>query len=295
MRRFWFIPAAIILILAVVCFFVGWVQLALAPDTYGVVFTRIKGFEKTVVNPQGITWRWERLIPGALTLYRFPLKTQSAEIPVIGILPSGDAYAALAPEKPDFTFELHISLLYRLKPEILPGLADTLRLRPEGLPDLYKTLVQEISSKAASLALEGSGTGAEPEAGPGRNVSVFADRIKSDLPKSFEHVEFLSVTTNTVRLPDIALYQQLRGTYLRVAAAREESLASAAARLAVQEADQNAAEKKHDQTIAVLEKYGVLLDKHPSLVKLLFLASTKNFTALDLQSLDILGKLDELE
>jgi hypothetical protein len=188
-----------------------------------------------------------------------------------------------------------MSLLYRLKPEILPGLADTSRLRPEGLPDLYRTLVQEISSKAASLALEDSGSGAGPEAAPGQNITVFADRIKNDLPKSFEHVEFLSVTTNIVRLPDIALYQQLRGSYLRVAAAREESLASAAARLAVQEADQNAAEKRHDRTIAVLEKYGVLLDKHPSLVKLLFLASVKNFTALDLQSLDILGKLDELE
>ena len=295
MRRYWFIPAAIILILAVVCFFVGWVQLSLAPDTFGVVFTRIQGFERTVVNPEGITWRWEKLIPGALTLYRFPLKAQSVEIPVTGTLPSGEAYAALAPEEPDFTFEIHISILYRLKPEILPGLADTSRLRPEALPDLYKTLEQEISAKAASLVLESSGTDSGPEAGPGQEIPAFADRIKTDLPKSFEHVEFLSVTANIVRLPDIALYQQLRGTYLRVAAAREESLASSAARLAVQEADQNAAEKRHDRTITVLEKYGVLLDKHPSLVKLLFLASVKNFTALDLQSLDILGKLDELE
>jgi hypothetical protein len=58
---------------------------------------------------------------------------------------------------------------------------------------------------------------------------------------------------------------------------------------------QSAAEKRHERTIAVLEKYGVLLDKHPSLVKFLFLASVKNFSALDLQSLDIMGKLDGLE
>jgi hypothetical protein len=298
MRRYWFIPAAIVLILAVAFFFVGWVQLSLAPDTYGVIFTKTQGFERTIVNPQGITWRWERLIPGALTLYRFPLNAQSVEIPVTGSLPSGEVYAALAPEKPDFTFEVRLSLTYVIKPEILPGLAESSRFRPDGLSDLYRTLVQEISAKVASLALDAPVAPSEKssEAVPGaQNISGLAERIQTELPKSFAHVEFLSITTNVVRVPDVALYQRLRETYLSVAAVREESLRSAAGRLAAQEAAQEAAEKKHERTISVLEKYGALLDKHPALIKFLFLASAKSISALDLQSLDILGKLDQLE
>ncbi len=277
-------------------FFVGWIQLSLAPDTYGVIFTRSKGFEKSVVESRGLTWRWEKLIPGALTIYAFPLSAQNVEIPVTGMLPSGEAYAALAPEKPDFTFEIDLSVSYRLRPEVLPALADTSRLRPDGLSDLYGRLERELSAKVSALVREQ--TAAEPsgpEAAPGDAVASISERISTELPRTFSHLEFLSLATNVVRVPDAALYRSLRETYFRVSKAREDSLASSAARLAAKEAEMDAAEKKHGRTIAVLEKYGELLDKHPSLVKFLFIASMKNFSALDLQSLDMLDKLDGLE
>jgi hypothetical protein len=269
MRRYWFIPAAILLIIAAACFLLGWVQLRFSPNSYGVAFTRAHGFEREVVRPQGITWRWERLVPGLLTLYVFPLDAQSVEIPVTGSLPSGETYSALSAEKPDFTFELRLSLLYSLKPDVLPGLADTSRLRPDSLSGMYSMLAQEIASKAAALSLAAptaaSGGGAEETSGA-RSIEALTARIESEIPKAFPHIQFHSITAVVVHAPDTLLYERLRETYLRVTAAREETLKSAAVRLAAQEADLAAAEKRHQRTVTVLEKYGELLDKHPSLI-----------------------------
>jgi hypothetical protein len=292
MKRFWIIPAAIVLVIAIACFFVGWLQLSLSPDTYGVVFTKSHGFEKNVVDSRGITWRWERLIPGALTLYAFRLSARSVEIPVSGSLPSGDVYAQMAAEKPDFSFEMRLALSYRLRPEILPGLAETSRLRPDGLEDFYRTFVQEAASKASAIMLESPVSADQAERGA---MEGLTERLETELPKSFAHIEFLSIQATSVRVPDIALYLKLRDTYLKVSDARQEVLRTTASKLAAQEAEQAAAEKRHERTIAILEKYGELLDKHPALIKLLFLSSSKNFSALDLQSLDIMGKLDELQ
>ena len=133
MRRFWYVPAAIILVLLVAAFLAGWLQLALPADTFGVVYTRGRGFDPAVVKPGGFTWRWQRLLPKTLVLHRFTLAPRLAELPVSGILASGAVYAALVPEKPDFSYELHVTVRYRVRPEALPRLAEQDGLRPEGL------------------------------------------------------------------------------------------------------------------------------------------------------------------
>ncbi len=286
MRQYWFIPVGVILLLLIAGFFVGWTQLSLVPDTYGVVFTRAHGFEKEIVRPQGISWRWERLIPGALTLYRYSLLSQKADLSIKGCLPSGEVYGGIAPEKPDFSFEIRLSVLFRLNPEALPQLADSSHLRPDGLGDFYKTLIDAMQGKAMALSLSADG-----ESTRGREPAEIADFIGAELPRFFPSVEFITVAPAAVRVPDFTLYSKLRDTYLGMSAVREEALKASAARIADQEAEQNAAVRKQERTIAVLEKYGELLDKHPALIKFLFIAAAKGFTAQDIQNFDILEKL----
>jgi hypothetical protein len=119
-------------------------------------------------------------------------------------------------------------------------------------------------------------------------------KIAAGLPAHFPHLRFTLVAPTVARMPDRALYESLRETYRHVARSREDSLAAAASRLAVAEAEQQAAEKRHERSLAVLEKYGVLLDRHPQLIKFLFLTTVKGFSPSDLQSLDLLGKLEAL-
>jgi hypothetical protein len=284
MRRSLIVSLVIVAVLAVAVFLGGWVQLTLTPQTVGVLYSRTRGFEKEAALPHGVTWRWERLIPGAFTVYRFPASNRKTELVVRGSLPSGDVYASLAPEKPDFGFELHLTVLYRLDPAALPGLAETQRLRPDGLGDLFQALDEQMKDTALTII----------SSEPGGDERGLQARIAAGLPARFPQLRFEMVASTVSRMPDLALYDRLRETYLRVTRAREESLAAAAARLAAAEAEQDAAEKRHERSLALLEKYGALLDKHPQLIKFLFLTTAKGFSPSDLQTLDLLGKLEAL-
>jgi hypothetical protein len=300
MKQFWFILGGVVLALAAACFFVGWVELAMAPDTHGVIFTKSHGFENGIIRPEGFTWRWERLIPGAFTLYRFPVKTASADLSVKGSLPSGDVYASLSPEKPDFSFEIQLSLLYRVKTDALPALAMTDQLRPDGLLEWYAMLAREMSAKAAASALALPGPEASPPPGTGDTPAVIdiasiSKAVSNALRDAFPQLEFVSIASNVVKVPDLVLYDRLRAAYFRMISAREEALVAGAAHLAVQEADQKASDQRQEHVLSLLEKYGDLLDKHPALIKLLFLASSKGFSPQDLENLDILGKLEDLQ
>jgi hypothetical protein len=216
-------------------------------------------------------------------VYRFPVRPRLAELTIKGTLPSGEVYAALSPERPDFSFELRVSVLYRLRPGSLPALAETTRLRPEGLSDFYNAAEDQMAAAARTLVL-------------GREAAASPDPVKSvtqGLSARFPHLELSMVSAYPVRLPDLALYERLRQGYQRITQAREASLKASAGRMAAAQAEENAAELRHERTLALLEKYGALLDRHPPLIKFLFL--TKGVSPLDIQNLDLLGKLEALQ
>jgi hypothetical protein len=286
MRSYWYIPAAGLLVLLVVCFFAGWLQLALGPDVWGVAFTRSRGFEENPVSPAGFTWRWQRLVPRCLTLYRIPLKTEKAELDVTAALPSADAYASLVPEKPDFSLEVKLSILYRIRPEALPALVGASGLRPENLGDWHAQLRAELERKVTEIALASGGS---------RDAASFASSLAARIPGEFPQLQFVSISPAVIRMPDPVLYARLRDAYLRVVAQKEAALAAMAPRLASEEAAQRLSAQAHETSIAVLTKYGELLTRYPSLIKFLFLATAGQLTAKDMQTLDLLEKLPTLE
>jgi hypothetical protein len=285
MRQFWYVPAAIILGLIVAAFLVGWLQLALEPDTYGVIATRGRGFDPVVVAPRGFTWRWQRLVPRMLTLYRFTLPPRLAELPVSGSLASGAVYATLVPERPDFGFELHVAVRYRVLPQALPRLAERDGLRPEGLSDWYRTADADLVRQVTETVLASEA----PDA-PG----VAADLVVK-LPGRVPDLELLDVAPTVINMPDRELYARLRSLYLAALAARQPALVAAAGRLAVLEAEARIDEQKHLQSAAVLDRYGKLLDEHPGLIQFLFLTTSGKLTTDDLRTLDVLDRLAPLE
>ena len=70
---------------------------------------------------------------------------------------------------------------------------------------------------------------------------------------------------------------------------------AAAGRLAVLEAEARIDEQKHERSIAVLDRYGKLLDEHPGLIQFLFLTTSGKLTADDLRTLDLLDHIAPLE
>ncbi len=285
MRAHWYVPAAIVLVLLVAAFLVGWLQLALPSDTWGVAVSRSRGVDPQVVRPGGFTWRLERLFPQRMTLYRFPVASRRFEGNLSGTLPSGDVYAALVPERPDFSWELRLSAVYRLAPDALPGLVERDGLRPEGLADWYRTIDEELARQASAIALEA----------PADDAVGVAEAIIRELPARMPSLDIAQVSPVVVRMPDRDLYLRLKAAYLTALDAREQALVKAAGPLASDEAAGRLSEQRHERSIEILTRYGELLDKYPALIRFLFLTTAGKLTTQDLQTLDILERLAPLE
>ncbi len=292
MRSYWYVPTAVLLVLVIVGFFAGWVQLSLGPDTWAVAFTTSRGFEKTVIGPSGFTWRWERLIPHALTLYRITLGTERADVDVRSSLPSGDIYATLMPERPDFSIEMKLSALYRIRPEALPDLVANEGLRQENMGDWYEQMNSELQKRAAELAL---GMAGQDTSGSVGNAEAYGAALIRGLSASFPRLQFVEVSPVIVKMPDGQLYAKLRSAYLKLVDQRESALSAQIPRQVAEDIAQRTARARQDAAIAALTRYGELLAKYPSLIKFLFLATSEKITSKDLQTLDLLDKLNRLE
>jgi len=297
MRHYWYIPAAVLLVLAVVGFFAGWVQLSLGPDTWAVVFTTTRWFASTVINPSGFTWRWERLVPHGLTLYRITLTSEKTDLDIHAALPSADAYSALMPEKPDFSVDMKLSAIYRIRPEALPALVGQEGLRQENLGDWYEQMNAELARRATELAMSAQTAGAEGPGAQGQSMDAaqLAARLAKSLPGDFPRVQFASLSPVISKMPDAVLYAKLRSAYLGIVDEREKAYQALAPRQAQDEAAQRSALQKQEASIAILTRYGELLKKYPELIKFLFISSSQKLTARDLQTLDLLDKLSPLE
>jgi hypothetical protein len=286
MRNYWYIPAAVLFVLVIVGFFAGWLQLSLGPDVWGVVFTTSRGFEKIAVSPAAFTWRARRLIPRAITLYRVPLSPEKVNLDIHAMLPSAEAYASLASDRPDFSIELKISGLYRIRSDALPSLVEKGGLRPENLLDWHAEQRAEMERQATELALS-LDTAPDP--------ATFGARLASALQERFPSLEFLSLSPTLVRMPDPRLYARLRAAYLHGIDAKEGALIALAPKIAAEEASQRIALQRQEASIAVLAKYGELLKRYPPLLKFLFIAISQKMSAKDLQTLDLLDRLPTLE
>jgi hypothetical protein len=296
MRNYWYVPAALLLVLVIVGFFAGWLQLSLGADAWGVVFISSRGFEKSAINPAGFSWRWQRLLPRSLTLYRIPIATERAVVTVQQTLPSADAYSSLVPEKPDFSIEFSISVLYRIRPDALPGLVEEEGLRPETLAGWHQQLQAELQRQAADISLRIAAGGEGPGNAGGISRAVdFANAVTEEIPAKFPQVQFISIAPSVVRMPDPDLYARLKGAYLHLVELKQTALAGLASRLAAEEATQKSSLQRQEASISLLTRYGELFNKYPSLIKFLFVIKAENLTSRELQTLDLLDKLPVLE
>jgi hypothetical protein len=284
------------MVLVVVGFFAGWLQLSLGPDEWGVVFIRSRGFEKTAIDPAGFSWRVQRLLPRSLTLYNIPIATERADLKVREALPSAEVYSSLVPEKPDFSIEFTISVSYRIRPEALPELVEKEGLRQETLTGWHQQFQAELQRQAAdiSLRIADSGDGAR-RGGEISRAADFADAVTRELPEKFPRIQFISLAPAVLHMPDPELYAKLKSAYLSMVQLKQAALSEMAPRLAAEEATQKTALQRQETSLALLTRYGELLSKYPSLIKFLFLVKAENLTARDLQTLDLLNKLPAVE
>jgi hypothetical protein len=248
----------VLLVAGGAAFYFGWVQIRLPADACAVIFTKTGGFDSRVTMPGDFSWRWERLLPGNLTLYRYSLAPYRSRQEVRQALPSAELYSAVLPDKPDFYIRGVAELEFAVRPESLPGLLRDQRLYPESLPEYYRGQAESLGAALVELA---SGQGAGP-------LSVEA--LTAELGKRFPHLAIQQLELQELSRPDLELYELARQSYRSLVSSRDRAREAAESALAAERAREALAREREASSLQSLAAYGELLNKYPILLKAMY-------------------------
>ncbi|MBN2049342.1 MAG: hypothetical protein JW760_02760 [Spirochaetales bacterium] len=248
----------IILIIGGLVFYIGWIQIQLDEHSYAVVFTKLRGYEDTVIGPGTFTWRWERLIPTNTRLHIYTLSPQEEQVSISGSLPSADVYGRYLEGSPDFTYDLSFSLSFQIRPDALPALTRDKHITPDTLGSWYKQIISRCQLEATALIQREMRQASENTSSPGFNTTL-GNELSSELSNLFPELEFIQVQMQKMRFPDFDLYRKGKEMYMAVMtekeAAEEEALRRSSSFVVNEEV-----------RLTTLKKYGELLTEYPILL-----------------------------
>jgi len=261
----------ILVVLAGTAFYFGWVQILLPPENYAVVFTKIGGYDDQVIRPGEFSWRWERLIPTNMTLYTFDLHPRTLEVSFEGSLPSGQLYSSILPENPDFSLSGNVTIQFGIVPESLPALVAEEKLSPEALDDFYEAKAEQISNRIMDKL----------------KSATLNQQMERELAREFPDLKILSLRTETVRVPDLELYELARQSYKELVEIRDRSREEAVARMAVEQVRAENARDQERETLEALREYGKLLNEYPILLKAMYVQKLSGDKVITIPEFDL--------
>ncbi|MCL2809986.1 MAG: hypothetical protein FWD24_08015 [Treponema sp.] len=267
MKKF-LITLLILIILAGVGFFFGWVQFSVPPGQFGVISSKTHGIDPVIVRSGEFRWVWYKLIPTNvhistfdLDYYRFPINYNSS-------LPSGDTYSNfIGLANVDFNWNLRGEIAFKIEPEMLIALVEQHNLKgQEDLENYLKNNAKDIelliirtlsSASTDSIRLENILSG-NPD-------TVMEREIKNRYPE----IHDFSLAIHTAKFPDFILYRQIRNLYEDFLASQREAVSASFARRAENHIE---TQLRFDE----LEKYGDLLTRYPILLEFMSMESNLN-------------------
>jgi hypothetical protein len=252
------LTTVIVLVLGGAAFFVGWAQLTVPMNAYGVLRSKTHGIDPTIIHAGEFRWVWFKLIPGNVEIQAFTLDPQTAAITMRDTLPSGAEYAAFAGSAADFSYELNGTLSFNLKSQSLIKLLQERRLNTQAdLNAFAATLADELRLFALQrlrLYIEKKDKIEEL-----LDTAAIA-QLNADIGEAFPDIEHFSLLMYTHNFPDLALYDEYRALYHEYIAAQRDYLHTEAA---LKASSRVGAYIRFDD----LAKYGELLTKYPILLQ----------------------------
>jgi hypothetical protein len=233
-------------------------------DFYGVIQTRLTGFDENVYLPDTNLWRWEKLLPTAFTLYKFKLIPYKKDIesPVKGSLyPSGNDYARALGEDFDFSFELDVHVEFTIIPDKLPVLAKN-GLRPDNMAAWYDDMADKLSERLFDIIVD------EPDIFLKYTTTEYLNHIQAIIgdEKDFYGITLLAVDPKNINIPDYEAYKVLKEQYLEYVNVKSEmrnEMLQAEKQLYLE------AVQKEIEIIRNIDKYGEILTKYPTILEFL--------------------------
>jgi len=256
-----FLTILILLLLVGGGFYFGWIQIRLGENDYGVVFTKMKGYDPEVMVPGKFIWRWENLLPTNMKLHVLHLEPRQTLVSQKGQLPSGELFSKVLDSAPSFEYDLSFRVIYRLRPEALPALVESGSLVPGDLEGWYGRFEDSLAVQVLSFIQTETGDG-EAFGATGLDTALLESSLAEALKGAFPDVEVVSVLPVKVVIPDLQVYRKAREEYLGLMTARRDINETAMREAAARTMNQSA-------NLQLLEEYGALLTKYPVLLEYL--------------------------
>ena len=258
MKKFIFFMI-LLLIVAGTVFYFGWIRIP--ENTVGLIYSDIAGYDKEFMKPGKINWRWQKLIPKNYSIKIYANDTLKSDITVSGELPSGNVYASVLDGNPDFSYETHISISYRIIEDYLYNLAVNGQLHDNGTYSLTASAEEKLNS-ICSQVMKGEAEAAVNENRKAASGKELADKIRKEIEAGSEMFKIISIETTYTDFPDTELYNEGKKQYLEMLSTRKELALT-------QEKDNAAYSTEIEKRIETLKKYGALLTEYPILIEYL--------------------------
>jgi len=266
----------LIIILSGVIFYLGWIQIRLPENTYGVAFTKSSGYLDRLYEPGKFSWNMQKILPANFTLLKYKLFTQYLEVNERGQLPSGNIYSEYLSGTPDFSYEFNYYLTYSINLKIFPKMVSDLALTPEDMKKKYNELNGEIQLFISNF-YKNKFLESNYSANTFYNVNESNTELLNSLSGNFPSLVFIKFVPVQIIIPDAVLYIKAKEIYLSTIKLQNKIISESKLKIAEQEIIDNA-------NFETLKKYGELLNQYPSLIDL--------FSVLDINSDGIFPKLN---
>ena len=251
----------LLLILAALgaAFYFGFYRFQLKAGNYGVVFTKINGWDPKVVSPASYRFEWEGLLPTNLSMSVFGIEERRTELRAAGELPSASAYAYYLEGDADFSYDIRFNLSYSLKPETLPRLAEHDFLTPDNLEGWLRATEDALILDAVNF-INRKTTDESYMEKIGYNYRLMEEDLLKSLETDYPDISIASFVPTKVSVPDIELYKEGKRLYYDMLEFNREVKRAAMERAAERMVEESA-------KIELLEKYGAVFSKYPELIK----------------------------
>ena len=206
-----------------------------------------------------------------MTLYTFDLHPRTLEVSFEGSLPSGQLYSSILPENPDFSLSGNVTIQFGIVPESLPALVAEEKLLPEALDDFYEAKAEQISNRLMDKL----------------KSATLNQQMERELAREFPDLKILSLRTETVRVPDLELYELARQSYKELVEIRDRSREEAVARMAVEQVRAENARDQERETLEALREYGKLLNEYPILLKAMYVQKLSGDKVITIPEFDL--------
>lgn len=210
MRRF-FANLFILIIVAAIVFYIGWIQFSIKPGTCGVMVSKTSGVLKNPVLPGQFAWRWEKLLPTNANLIVFSMDSYKSEQEYSGTLPSNIVYEKLLDNNVDFSYDIKMSINLSMTPEeIVKHVASNEIKNQEDLEKFLENKAMIMAKEIAEYLLN-----AAKDKVITHPKALDSDTLNFLVSKSsdFNSIVLNSVEFESVKIPDFEMYENAKSLY----------------------------------------------------------------------------------